>query len=137
MNPTDGKAPLERLYITGHSLGGAMAVLAAARLFLPSESSLGRLGHGVYTFGQPAVGNAEFAEKCESLFGERLYRHIYAHDVVRSPLDFAGDDHAVDTRRRLRTPGAPGDGGCGVLRDVVCDTAASTPGTRAPALLPR
>ncbi len=82
--PADGRRrkPLERLYITGHSLGAAMAVLAAARLTLDQGSTFGDLLHGVYTFGQPAVGNADFARQCGSLFGERLHRHVYARDVV-------------------------------------------------------
>jgi hypothetical protein len=84
VRPADGKRqqPLERLYITGHSLGGGMAVLAAARLMLENEGRLSGLLHGVYTFGQPAVGNADFANEWAPQFGQRLHRHIYAHDVV-------------------------------------------------------
>jgi Lipase (class 3) len=84
LQPADGKRrkPLERLYITGHSLGGGMAVLAAARLMLDDGSPLRGLLHGVYTFGQPAVGNADFVDEWDPQFGSRLHRHIYAHDVV-------------------------------------------------------
>jgi len=83
VRPEDGeRRPLERLYITGHSLGGGMAVLAAARLILEKDSRLGGLLHGIYTFGQPAVGNAAFADEWAPQFGQRLHRHIYAHDVV-------------------------------------------------------
>jgi hypothetical protein len=80
--PAGRRAPLERLYITGHSLGGGMAVLAAARLMLDEESAFGRLLHGVYTFGQPAVGNVDFANEWAPRFGHRLHRHIFAEDVV-------------------------------------------------------
>ena len=78
----DGRpqARLERLYVTGHSLGGAMAVLAAAKL--ASDPRLEGLVRGVYTFGQPAVGNREFADDCQKLFGKRLFRHVFAYDVV-------------------------------------------------------
>ncbi len=65
------------LYITGHSLGGAIAVLAGRR-FLDSEISSPRL-QGVYTFGQPMVGNVKFAEQSQGLV---LHRHVYDEDVV-------------------------------------------------------
>lgn len=45
-----------RFVITGHSLGGALAVLGAAKL---SGSFPGRI-NAVFTFGQPAVGGDEF-----------------------------------------------------------------------------
>jgi hypothetical protein len=75
---------LETLYITGHSLGGAMAVLAAARLFGRGYETWdpGKLVRGVYTFGQPMVGDKGFAELCERAFGPRLYRHVFRADVV-------------------------------------------------------
>jgi hypothetical protein len=65
------------LYITGHSLGGAIAVLAARRLLdaeVPGPSL-----RGVYTFGQPMVGNARFAASCDAM---PLYRHVYGRDLV-------------------------------------------------------
>ena len=48
--------PARPLFITGHSLGGALALLFAFRLVLPPFPI-----HGVYTFGQPRVGNRNFA----------------------------------------------------------------------------
>ncbi len=84
-NGAAGQGPLERLehlYITGHSLGGAMAVLAAAKLFCDGAFAAWRpLVRGVYTFGQPQVGDAEFAGSCPEL-AELVYRHEYRHDVV-------------------------------------------------------
>jgi len=74
-----GQAPLEAIYITGHSLGGAMAVLAAAKLL--SSSLVSKL-RGVYTYGQPAVGNAAFAAWGREAFGEILFRHVYNRDLV-------------------------------------------------------
>jgi hypothetical protein len=75
---------LETLYVTGHSLGGAMAVLAAARLFGRGYEAWepARLVQGVYTFGQPMVGDKGFADLCGRSFGSRLYRHVYRTDVV-------------------------------------------------------
>jgi Lipase (class 3) len=75
---------LERLYITGHSLGGAMAVLAAARLFGRGYEALEpkKLIQGVYTFGQPMVGDRGFADACGHAFGPKLFRHVFRADVV-------------------------------------------------------
>ena len=53
-------APGEKLYLTGHSLGGAAVTLLAARLTamgVPAEQLQ------VTTFGAPAVGNASFARQ--------------------------------------------------------------------------
>jgi pimeloyl-ACP methyl ester carboxylesterase len=57
------------LWITGHSLGGALATLAAARI--------PRL-IGVHTFGAPRVGDKTFAER----FDKPLYRWVNNNDVV-------------------------------------------------------
>ena len=52
-----------KIYLTGHSLGGALAVLA-----LPDvKDSFGSVA-GLLTFGQPRVGNSEFA----SWFGSQV-----------------------------------------------------------------
>jgi hypothetical protein len=72
--------PLENLYITGHSLGAAMAVVAAARIFTPDYAPWQPLVRGVYTFGQPCVGDKAFCDHFSQEF--ELYRHVYAKDVV-------------------------------------------------------
>ncbi|WP_437670806.1 lipase family protein [Sorangium sp. So ce131] len=74
---------LEAFYITGHSLGAAMALLAAARLFTDGRyGEIRRLLRGVYTFGQPMVGDSVFAARARELFGDRLFRFVYANDIV-------------------------------------------------------
>lgn len=72
--------PLENLYITGHSLGAAMAVIAAARIFTKDYRHLQSLVRGVYTYGQPAAGDHAFGEHYGRQFA--LYRHVYDCDVV-------------------------------------------------------
>lgn len=57
------------LYITGHSLGGALATLAAS-LHPP---------HAVYTFGAPRIGDRTFAH---ALAGIRVFNVINPHDIV-------------------------------------------------------
>ena len=65
------------LFITGHSLGGALAVLAAL--------ALQRNGFPiaqVYTFGQPRIGNGDFKKCYEAALGGRTFRLVYQEDVV-------------------------------------------------------
>ncbi|OUM95312.1 MAG: hypothetical protein A9Z00_08075 [Thermobacillus sp. ZCTH02-B1] len=63
------------LYIAGHSLGGALAVLAAADL-----ASAGRRPV-VYTFGAPRVGDPRFACRFGRLVPES-HRAANPHDLV-------------------------------------------------------
>ncbi|HYL76751.1 MAG TPA: lipase family protein [Bryobacteraceae bacterium] len=78
------------VWITGHSLGGALAELAAARTILESGIPV----QGVYTFGQPRVGNDAFARKMETPLGSRIFRFINNLDIVpRVPLYGMGYRH--------------------------------------------
>lgn len=70
-----------KLYITGHSLGGAAATLAGARL-LSMGVSPEQLE--VITFGAPAVGNAAFAAKFGSALP--LIRVVNSGDPVTGVL---------------------------------------------------
>ena len=60
------------LWITGHSLGGAVAVLVASRVS-PAHSL-----KGVVTFGQPRIGDEQFAAG----FRPRLLRFTTERDLV-------------------------------------------------------
>mmetsp|Transcript_3450 Transcript_3450/g.8586 ORF Transcript_3450/g.8586 Transcript_3450/m.8586 type:complete len:400 (+) Transcript_3450:59-1258(+) len=68
-----------RFFITGHSLGGAMAGLAAMRLADEFEAVQRSLQ--VYTFGQPRVGNAIIAHRI-NLLVPNYFRVVNALDVV-------------------------------------------------------
>ncbi|CAM9797498.1 unnamed protein product [Chrysoparadoxa australica] len=81
-----GGTEKKRLYISGHSLGGALAVLAAhqlsyedkARGITGSSSATEALKRGgVVTFGAPRVGNNEFTESYE----RRGLSHVTVHYV--------------------------------------------------------
>jgi hypothetical protein len=68
------------LWITGHSLGAALAVLAAER----AGRDGGLQVSGVYTFGSPCVGDAGFREQYEARgLQSRTYRFVNSLDVVR------------------------------------------------------
>jgi hypothetical protein len=93
-DPGEKIAPLEAFYVTGHSLGGAMAVLAAYRMQADGAySAFKPYLKALYTFGQPMVGNPEFAEQCRQLefFASKYVRCVYQRDVVpHLPPSLAG-----------------------------------------------
>jgi hypothetical protein len=65
------------VWITGHSLGGAIALLAAWRLerqFIPV--------HQIVTFGAPMIGNEAAARAFEETFRDRIFRYVNAGDFV-------------------------------------------------------
>jgi hypothetical protein len=76
--------PLKALYITGHSLGGAMAALMAILMHTdPDYAPLLPVLKGVYTFGQPMIGSPDLAAACEaSGIAALLHRYVYRGDVV-------------------------------------------------------
>jgi triacylglycerol lipase len=65
------------IIVTGHSLGGALAILCAWLL-----RNQGYRVESVYTFGQPRVGNKAFARNYDRSLRERTFRFIKGEDVV-------------------------------------------------------
>jgi predicted lipase len=77
-----------KIIFTGHSLGGAMAVLCALN-FKETYNIVG----DVYTFGQPRVGNKKFADFLENKI-PNIYRVInYADAFVHVPPSAVGYKH--------------------------------------------
>lgn len=73
---------LEALYVTGHSLGGAMAVLFALTLDRDgAEREIAERLRAVYTFGQPMV-IAEPLPPRAAQVGPMLFRHVRRRDPV-------------------------------------------------------
>lgn len=72
----------QTLWITGHSLGAALATLAAVRLWRGT-----RRVAGVYTFGSPRAGNGGFAAAYDAILRSRTFRFVNQSDIVtRVPL---------------------------------------------------
>lgn len=66
-----------RLWITGHSLGGALAQLAALR-----ATRDGLPVAGVYVYGAPRVGDERVAEELDAAVPGTLFRIVIADDPV-------------------------------------------------------
>ena len=91
-------APGRRIWFTGHSLGAALATLAAARFAQAT---------GVCTFGSPRVGNRAFASAFAARFGGSARRYVADTDVVThvpppAPLPYKH----VDELRQIDAAGA-------------------------------
>jgi predicted lipase len=72
--------PKAQVFVTGHSLGAALAVLCAAELGA-SAQSLGFPIEAVYTFGEPRVGNDKFRDFYNT--GAKVtWRLTHRHDPV-------------------------------------------------------
>jgi triacylglycerol lipase len=105
------------LFVTGHSLGGALALLAAWRLQRQMITV-----HNVYTFGAPMVGNDVAAKAFEKDFPNKIYRYVDGGDMVPklptmsmfsneywhclTEVVVGGTTHASDTIRALAS-GSP------------------------------
>ena len=89
------RRPGQTVWLAGHSLGGALATLAAAHL---GEATV----QGMYTYGSPRVGDAAFVG---TLPTRGHYRLVHRDDWVPSvPPEMLGNVHA-GTHRQV--PGSP------------------------------
>ncbi|EAS02303.1 lipase family protein (macronuclear) [Tetrahymena thermophila SB210] len=80
------------ILVTGHSLGGAMATLFAVQLkkLLMNKFQSFEL----ITFGSPRVGNLEFVNYANSLFGNNSFRLVNKQDIVpHLPYNNLGFQH--------------------------------------------
>jgi hypothetical protein len=85
-----GKQPL---YITGHSLGAALATVATQ--YLERDHVIRDQIAACYTFGSPRVGNEAFDQELKSM----IYRVVNTTDIVTVfPLLLMGYIHIGDVR---------------------------------------
>lgn len=78
--PLAGERKKDRVFIAGHSLGGALATLAAPDV----ETHANLEVSAVYTFGCPRVGNDDFVQDFNRSFGKRSFRVVNTSDMVPS-----------------------------------------------------
>lgn len=69
-----------KLYVTGHSLGAALATLSLPDIELNCKKKI----RAVYTFGSPRVGDSVFAGAFNEAFKNRSYRIVNTSDIVTS-----------------------------------------------------
>lgn len=67
----------QQLFITGHSLGAALATLAAAKL-----PEVQQPVDALYTFGSPRVGDKGFADRFDATCGPKAFRFVNNNDVI-------------------------------------------------------
>ena len=115
---------LEALYITGHSLGGAMCMLAPMSLYFNKEADPNavHIAHfwsklrGAYTFGQPMVLHHKYDEDAPiNEISSYIFRHVFDKDIVphlpprstgpyihigteRKPEEFEGNSYWIEVR---------------------------------------
>ncbi|KAG8643162.1 triacylglycerol lipase OBL1 [Manihot esculenta] len=80
-----------KFVVTGHSLGGALAILFPCVLVIQEETEMIQRLLNIYTFGQPRIGDAQlgtFMEAHLNYPNNRYYRVVYSNDMVpRVPFD--------------------------------------------------
>jgi hypothetical protein len=83
------------IWLTGHSLGAALATLAGDRLLLECGTKPG----GIYTFGSPIVGDRTFVDGFNVRHRDRSFRFVNDRDGVTTlPPRQLGYRHVNDER---------------------------------------
>jgi hypothetical protein len=101
------------LFLTGHSLGGALAIVAAAQAM--SDPQLQPTA--IYTYGSPRPGDTQFADAYSPVLGDITFRLVNGTDLVATvPPSLTGFRHvgraiqcSSDGRFDPQTPILPRD----------------------------
>jgi predicted lipase len=77
----------KQIWLTGHSLGGAIATLLAFQI--PDRIA------GLYTFGSPCVGNPAFVEAfiAKKYLAEKAYCYQHSNDAIANGLPLLNMDY--------------------------------------------
>ena len=70
----------DKLWFTGHSLGAALATLAAAKIVFDNDTPY-EIG-GLYTIGQPRTGNKYFKAEFDKRMRNKIIRIVNNNDLV-------------------------------------------------------
>ena len=106
----------KHLWITGHSLGGALALTCAYDLVAKEEHNL----DGVITFGQPMVASRQLAEYIGEVLDRRYAHYVNDNDIVPrvapgyahcGSLVWFTDGKIKVSKRQVRTVAVPGEKG--------------------------
>jgi len=68
----------QSLWVTGHSLGAALAGLAVSRMIFEEQTPT----NGLYTFGHPRMGNFVFGNGYDTEFMAKTFRYVNDQDIV-------------------------------------------------------
>jgi predicted lipase len=77
---------LKSVLISGHSLGGALAVLLSIAIVMDTSLSERNISVRVITFGAPAVGNARFVRFLERIVRLKIDRVVLIADPIPRSL---------------------------------------------------
>lgn len=89
------KFPRYDVAVSGHSLGGAIACIAA----LSIKSSFPDVALRLFTYGQPRTGDPSFAELVETIIGvDNIFRGVHSFDGVPTmiPTKLGYRHHATE-----------------------------------------
>ncbi|MFZ5988630.1 MAG: lipase family protein, partial [Bacillota bacterium] len=96
----------KKIFLTGHSLGGALASICALDLIKTCNS---KWINGIYTFGAPRCFDKNKAKIYDELYGDRTYRVVNNNDIVtRIPTRLMGFSHTknivyIDNDNKIHT----------------------------------
>ena len=74
------KSSVDQIWITGHSMGGALAVICAE--YLSNDEDLNSKLQGVFAFAQPMVARSDYVKVLTKRLGKRHVHFINDQDIV-------------------------------------------------------
>lgn len=73
----------QRIWLTGHSLGGALALMAGARLITEYRNSPHIMINGLYVFAAPRVGDRDFGDSYKNTYlDRRSFVFVHHNDII-------------------------------------------------------
>ncbi|KAJ7239417.1 alpha/beta-hydrolase [Mycena haematopus] len=98
--------PGHRLVVVGHSMGGALATLAAVSLLQLFPASPVMDQTHTYSYGAPRTGNEVFAAYVNAEFGARAFRVVHTDDGVPTmiPTSLGYHHHGIEYWQHVDPP---------------------------------